>query len=252
MPPCYCRPSYNASRWATWDVTAGTEDMNYPMTNAGNQDPSNPAKSVGTVLTARATFATAQPIAIAQFVMHNLAGRLITISNSAGLVASLTPGPNTRDGFPEFSWVDLRNFASNSGTWWTFAMTVSTGVVHVGEIVLWTEVNFLPLLWKVQHGPRRLAHRNVTDWGYEHYYDRGIRERVIEGNIIDGDYRQAILDLEADAHGCVKQWPLILEDDARDSYWVRFQEDELMTGRDAPRITRISFDVHETGLGLAP
>lgn len=251
MPPLYCKPSENVAPNATWAVTAGAANALYPVDNVKNLDPSNPTKSTGTSYTIRATFGAAQVIKVAQFVMHNLGGRTITITNNSGLNTTLIPAADYADGFPEFAWKDLRGL-SNSATQWTFAITVAAGIVHLGELVLWQEARFLPLLWELEHGPRRLAHKNVTDWGYEHYYDRGIRERVVSAKLIDGDYRNALLELEADAHGCVKQFPMILEDTTQESYWVRFAKDEFFVGRDAPNISPMTFQVQETGLGLAP
>jgi hypothetical protein len=251
MPPYFCKPSENVAPNATWAVTVGGANPLYPVTNVYNLDPANPTKSTGLTYTIRATFAGAQTIKVVQFLMHNLAGTSIAITNNGGLSTTLTPAANYGDGFPEFSWKDLRDNANNSATIWTFAMTVASGIVQLGEIVLWEDATLFPLKWELSHGPNRLAHRNVTDWGYEHYYDRGIRERTIDGDIL-GTYWELLLELEADAHGCVKQFPVILEDDTQESYWVRFTKDSLAIQRLAPLAAKIRVELQETGLGLAP
>lgn len=252
MPPLYCRPSENVAANATWSVIAGAANAEFPVTKVNNRDPSDPTKSTGTAYTVRATFGSPQQIEVVQFVMHNLAGRTITITNNSGLNTTLVVPANWLDGFPVFAWKDLRDNGSNTATQWTFAVTVAAGIVHIGEIALWSTARFLPILWGAKFGPRRLNHKNVTDWGYEHYYDRGIRERTLEGSIIAGEYLADLFALEADAHGCVKQFPFIKDELETDSYWVRFAGDTLVAGQDAPLITPAPFNVQETGLGLVP
>jgi len=252
MPPLYCRPSQNVAPNATWSVTAGAADALYPVTKVNNRDPADPTKSTGAAYTIRATFASAQTIEVVQFLMHNLGTRTITITNNAGLNTTLIPAANYRDGYPEFSWLDLRDNVNNSASQWTFAMTVASGIVHVGEIVLWEEARFLPLLVTARHGARRLSHTNVTDWGYEHLYNRAIRERTLDAKLIDAAYRDEMFELEADAVGRYKQWPLILYEESQDSYWVRFVEDLFDASWDAPTISDMKFTVQETGMGLAP
>lgn len=252
MPPLYCKPSENVAADAAWTVVSGAANSEFPVTKVNNRDPADPTKSTGNGYAIRATFASAQQIEVIQFLMHNLGGTTITLTNNAGLNTTLVVPANTSDEFPVFAWKDLRDDPNNSATQWTFTMTVATGIIHVGEIALWETARFMPILWGAKFGPRRLSHENKTDWGYQHFYDRGIRERTLDGSLIDGDYLDAMLDLEADAHGRVKQWPFIKDEEETDSYWVRFAEDKFTAGKDAPRIAPMDFKVEETGLGLAP
>lgn len=111
----YSRASDNVALDATWSVTGGSEDPDYPAENLSNPAIDVPAQLTTTSGIFLGTLADTTPIACVSLLMHNFDDDLTVrfqahSSNSWGaptINSLFTIGPRRADDFPPGEWLDL-------------------------------------------------------------------------------------------------------------------------------------------------
>ena len=220
----YCRPSDIVTADATWSVTAGTADSDYPLTNLSDLLAHTVTKSTGTSISLRATFAAAKALAAVAFINTNATA--ITLTNGAGLSETVAIPTTPNDDLTLDPWIDLRTLANTSSTTWTIALTGPTGVA-LGLPLLVTTLRTIEILWdpspveRERHGG--IVHR--TDYGVKLKLSLGTRERGLRGLVRGAAVRADLRALERDAQGLQRSFLLIPDEDENDALYVDLTTD---------------------------
>lgn len=236
----------------TTDLAMTNEDALYPAFNAINDDPveggvSNPARSTTTSTVFTLTTSTGVPDALF-LINHNWDGATVTIDGIP------VPIPlRTRDGQCTNAWIDLRATAITGAASHTLAVTGTVGNAQIGRIFLSDSLRTLDVLWEVKMREQWLDNAIATIGGKRQIYNRGFRNRAIEGPIVTAETFAILRLLAEDAQGRNLPWPIVPWDDRNDALWVTFIENALVWEEDALAVTKATVAVEQwLGLPLPP
>lgn len=207
---------------ATWTWQAGTPDANYPIANIKDGRPDTTAQVTGASGTARATFGASKTLQ--GVVIANTNASAISIQNGAGLNVSVSIIATPLDSARFDPWKDLRGVANTSSTTWDIVLT-GPGPTIVGEVLLVQTWREIPILWGLKIRERHGGGLLETDYGTRNKWIKGVRQRQVVSDLIDGAYDSAMLDLIRDCHGMVRNFPLILDEAVSDAMYVDLTEE---------------------------
>jgi hypothetical protein len=245
----YARPSDLLT--PTWSLTAGSAEALYPVTNLGDGKPYKPFKATSGTATMRATFGGATTLQAIALVSHNLAGVTVSITNGAGLSTTLAVPADTDDDLSVTAWKDLRGLSNPSSTTWNLAVSGASANVAVGEVLLIETVRTLNTTWGLVHGVEYPIDEQKTEMDVPLIYELGVRNRTLRADLLLESDREAMFALAADARGRARAWWLVLDDTENDAMYVRFVKSAFDVTRESPRVSPMSVDVEEIGLGPA-
>lgn len=248
MASYYCRPSDILQ--PTWSVTSGAANAAFPVTNLGDLKPFKPFKATGTAATVRATFAGSTTLAAVAFIMHNAAGTTVTISSGAGAIGTMVFPANTSDSLPVNAYKLFAGLSNLTSTTFDFAFTGLSANVAIGEILLIETVRTLQPTWGLKVERDHLIDEEKTEFGVPLVYELGVRERTFGADVVLESERSAMEALYDSARKR-RAWWLVPDSSVNDCLYARFVNKPLTATFDAPRITKMSIDVEEIGLGPA-
>lgn len=261
----YSRAGDNTAPVATLSYIHGASNTGYPLTNLVDGFPSKPARSVGSTTTGasctiRALFTTVnQPsLELVAFGPHNLTtGASVSLQNPNGLNQPITINPQTEDGLCLNPWIDLTGISSGTrtSTQWDLVITgvTSTNGVAIGEYVLigTNGKRQLNLLYGLVQGEEHKTITSMTDHGVKLKYFLGVRQRNLNGQIVNDSDRANILSLMRDAQGQYKGFLLIPDNTVNDALFVDLNVDEREFTRTAPTYSPIKLQFLELQNGPA-
>lgn len=231
-------------------LTANTPDPLYPALNAINDDSeeggvTNPSKSTGASIAY--TLSTPATVPEALFLInHNWAGN--TECKLDGL--DLDIPPRTADGQCVNAWADLRGAGIAAlATHDLHVDFVPTGVASIGRIFLAAELVQLDVLWEVKFREQWLDNPIITIGGKRQVYNKGIKNRALEGTIITSEAQEILLALAQATQGRNIPFPLVPWPDRNDVLWVTFIENSLVWEEDALAVRKATIAV-EQWMGL--
>lgn len=237
----------------TWDLSAGSADALYPVTNLALVQPFRPKPFKGTsgTVTPRYTVGGAITLEGIAIIGHNLGGHAIGIQNAAGLSTSVTPQAAKVNGLWVNAFKDLRGMSNRTSTVWTFPISGAPANVAINKILLLVTVRTLRTQWELKHGLRYPIDRVRTQRGVALDYEHGVSERPFTSEMKLEEDRDAMFTLFDDALGQSRVWVLVLDSAVNDCALVRFTEDTFLAGRHSPKVSPMVVNVEEFGLGPA-
>ena len=229
-------------------ISMTNEDPLYPAENAITDESAehgvtNPAKS--TTGASDFTLTTETDIPEALFLAnHNWAGATVTIDG-----IPVTIPARTLDGQCTNAWIDLRGTAITGAASHTLSVSGVTGTAQIGRIFLTDNLQYLHVLWELKAHEQWLDNEIKTIGGKRQVYNRGIRNRGLEGQLITTDAVEILRMLAESAQGRNLPWPLVPWDDRNDVLWVTFTENILNWEEIALEVTKSTITV-EQWMGL--
>jgi hypothetical protein len=238
MSTLYAKYSDIVTAGATWSVTAGANAAAYPLANVFDLKAHTVAKSTGTTITYRATFAGAQALEALAFINTNATA--IQVTNGAGLNVAVSIPAIPGDALNLDPWKDLRGIGNTSSTTWNFALTGPSGVA-LGIPILASTIRTMPLLWAgLTEDEQHLGIIHPTDYGVRLKLGLGVRQRVIRGELIHETFRTSLLALLRDAQGPLRSFLFILDDAQNDALYVDLTDDVTSVSRLNPRASHVN------------
>lgn len=238
-------PTPSAVAWQT-----GTPDANYPIANVKDRRADTVAKVTGSG-TVRITYGSAK--ALQGIVLVNTNATAAVVTNGSGLNQAFTIPSMPLDALPIDPWLDLRSIllATRTSTQWDIALT-GPGPTFLGEAVMVQTWRVVPLLWGLTEYETHRGGILTTDYGVRRKWTKGVRQRAVSGRIIAEENRAELIALMRDAHGPIKNFPLILEETVNDALYVDLTVEEQSWSRLAPLASEweFTFTEQQKGLGL--
>lgn len=238
--------------YPTDDLTTGismtNQDAAYPATNAINDDPveggvGRPAKSTTTSTTFTLTTGTAVPEAIF-LINHNWAGATVTLDG-----VSIPIPARGADGQCINAWLPLAGTGVAGAASHSLVVTGTTTNAAIGRIFLSSHLRTLDVLWELKF--RKAWHDSpiMTIGGKNIVYNKGFKNRALEGKIITADALEILDALATAAQGRNLPWPLVPYPAENDALWVTFIENALVWQENALDVAEATVAV-EQWMGL--
>ena len=189
----YGRNSENVSPNATWTLDSGGADSTYPIANIKDQDPTTPAGSTSTAMTAKADFGSAQRVDLVMLWNHNLRNNSATLvaryqANAADSWGAPTvnvllsiPAPD-KDNFIDAVFLDVTGQAGYSASGFRYHRLLITGNdanVKIGEVLFYSTKRTLsrPFSWGIPEQKTRRVVVLRTNANVRLNDDRGYKWR---------------------------------------------------------------------------
>lgn len=249
MSAIYCYPSdIPTPSSVIWQV--GVADTNYPVAQSWDRRADTLAKVTGANGTLRITYGSAK--ALQGIVLVNTNASAAVVTNPSGLNVAFTIPSVPLDTLPLDPWLDLRSvlLATRTAAQWDIALT-GPGPTGIGEAVMVETWRTVPLLWGLTEQETHRAGILTTDYGVRRKWTKGVRQRLVTGKIIAEEDRAELIALMRDAHGPVKNFPLILDDTVNDALWVDLTVEDQSWDRVAPLASDWTLTFTEQQKGLS-
>jgi hypothetical protein len=247
----YALPSDILTDSATISLTAGTADAAFPLTNLYDRYAHTVFKTTGTSCTIHVVFGGSKTLQGIAFINHKLAGCTVTVTNSAGFNRTVTIPTTPGDGLPLDPWDDWRTLANTSSTTWNIAISGAATVVAIGELLLIETLRTLQVRSIVKDRENHKTSVMRADSGVKHKYGFGVRTRGYTITVIRESQRAAVLALERDSRGELKNFLFVLDSAVNDALYVDLAMQDVEIQRGPKLIVEVELILEEQQKGLA-
>jgi hypothetical protein len=229
------------------------ENLLAPATTGHLNLPSRPAKLTSMSGLWEVTLPSAQTIVAVAVIYHNLDEALnVTITTGGGFSQALTiPAPHL-DGWTVSTWAMLSTPQTHA-VWRLNINTSNSLPVQVGRLMLLTALRDLgrDVRWGVVEDEEWRNVNDRTELGIDTFYDLGGKERSWVGEFaLSNAQANSLIDLHRAAHGRVRPWLLIPDEDIVDPWLVRFEDNSRSRTYEVPDHNIFPFRVRELSRGL--
>lgn len=222
---------------AVWlgSVSMSNQDAAYPATNVQNADPADVAKSTTTSTTITITTTSTAAVAIA---LINTNATTATVNGNAVTIPALDA-----DGQRVHGWLDRRTTPITATTW-TIALSVVSGVVWIGRIVIVSAIYELPFKYGLQLGRLRPGDVEMrTRRGSVIRHGAQIRTRTAQGSVDLDTLEPVLRGLEESSKGSLLPFLFIPDEATNDAWWVTFRANDFA-------VTYANIDVREIAVAF--
>ncbi len=237
---------------ATWALTAGAEDAEFPLTNLNKVYAHEVSKLTGTSGTYRGTIASTALQAIV-IVNCNLAGLTLAVTNNGGMASqNLIIPAAAPDNVSLNGWVDLRA-VTTAATQWNVAISGAAQAIAVGKILLVAPLREMMIRWDER--PHRVSERKPTrvfrtEDQIALGYRRAVRYRTWMPELLRESQRSQYQTLRRGSEGPTQPFLFVLDPAVNDPAYVWFPEDTWEHGRRFANVTEWGDRLEEANPGL--
>lgn len=255
----YAPPSADIASTATLSWTTGSPNALYPVVNAKSEDPEEVAKANETTVQLTAVLPGSTQLVGVAAIHTNWAGKVATLSNTAGLSVPITVvDPEDELGINAL-W-DVEGLPNTTSNTWRINVSGLATPAALGRLMLITTWVPLQMEWKFKEYETHPNLEHRTGNAKRHVYGTATKYRGWEGTTIKTEDHENLTSLRRETRGTLTPFLLVMDAAEPTGALVQFSNNrveavfEFYRGRFSNntaigKVSR-SFDVEEVSAGV--